>query len=263
MKGAKREYGRKWNRKCRGGGGRRLVSFPLSPIPFPSLIPPLIPHLFSCSLSFPLCIFLPMIPYTWLPLTFSLNYSIVLSASLLFCSQVASQHYKTLPVYIFPLWSVPVFCNSWALSSHCNTFLKNLFQFSNIQAKHENIWQCCFLSLWKAVRVITGRLLRELTRAESDSPHDTQQVLTLSQSVPLDVWHASFHLSPILISNQASLPINLIAMTTFCTAPPPSTPTTTTNHPYKQKQNKNQKQKLYFDSTGLMRRSPVRGQRLD
>lgn len=40
-----------------------------------------------------------------------------------------------------------------------------------------------------AVRVITGYLLQGLTRAqtESDSPHDTQQVLTLSQSVPLDV----------------------------------------------------------------------------
>lgn len=52
-----------WRRRRR----RRLVSVPLSPIPFPSLLPPLIPHLLSCSVSFPLCIFLPMIPYTWLP----------------------------------------------------------------------------------------------------------------------------------------------------------------------------------------------------
>lgn len=47
------------------------MSVPRSPIPFPSLLPPLIPHLLSCS--FPLCICLPMIPYTWLPLTPSLK----------------------------------------------------------------------------------------------------------------------------------------------------------------------------------------------
>lgn len=50
------------------------------------------------------------------------------------------------------------------------------------------------------VRVIAGYLLQGITRAwtESDSPHDTKRVLTLSQSVPLDVQHASSHLSPIL-----------------------------------------------------------------
>lgn len=50
------------------------------------------------------------------------------------------------------------------------------------------------------VGVITGYLEQGITRAktESDSPRDTQWVLTLSQSVPLDVQPAPFHLSPIL-----------------------------------------------------------------
>lgn len=96
--GALREE-RKWNRKCGGGGGgggRRLVSVPLSPIPFPSLLPPLIPHLLSCSVSFPLCIFLPMIPYTWLPPPSLASLKELfpsppppLSRGHIFCSQVA------------------------------------------------------------------------------------------------------------------------------------------------------------------------------
>lgn len=82
----------RWRRRRR----RRLVSVPLSPIPFPSLLPPLIPHLLSCSVSFPLCIFLPMIPYTWLPPPSLASFKELfppppppLSRGHIFCSQVA------------------------------------------------------------------------------------------------------------------------------------------------------------------------------
>lgn len=140
--GALREE-RKWNRKCRGGGGRRLVSVPLSPIPFPSLLPPLIPHLLSCSVSFPLCIFLPMIPYTWLPLTPSLKelFHPPLSSIHLFLTggqptlqNTPCTHFPSVVRATMPLKLVGI---NLSLQQY-------LIEFSYIKAKYKNIWRYCF-----------------------------------------------------------------------------------------------------------------------
>lgn len=84
------------------------MSVPLSPIPLSSLLPPLIPHLLSSSL--------------FSSVYFSSHDSSLMASSDPFIkritpsssqlnsfvfSQVANQHYETLPAHIFPLWSEP------------------------------------------------------------------------------------------------------------------------------------------------------------
>lgn len=59
--------------EARGCHHKQLRLSPPSAIPSLSLLPVLIPHLFSRTVSFPLCIFLPRIPYKWLPLVFPLH----------------------------------------------------------------------------------------------------------------------------------------------------------------------------------------------
>lgn len=100
-----------------------------------------------------------------------------------FCSQT----YKTLTVCISPP-PVLTFCETvWSLIHH---YGKQTTRFCFVKAEHKAFGSTVLIPVpLPAVRVITGYLIQGLTRAQtqSDSPHDTQPVLTLSQSVPLDV----------------------------------------------------------------------------